>query len=90
MHLKPQNLYDIDACPKLNLVSTVKEVMCKHRNSYDRLRYDENLPEDLKASHFTPTIPSKFLIHGYGDTGTTGWVLRVKDEYLKKGKLRWF
>ena len=59
----------------------------KNRDTYDKIKYDENLPNDLKDSHFSPSIPTRILIHGYGDTGTTGWVIRVKNKYLNKGKI---
>ena len=35
-------------------------------------------------SHFKSDLPTKILIHGFEDTGTTGWVLNVRDEYFKK------
>ena len=37
--------------------------------------------------YFTPNLKTKILIHGYGDTGTTDWVIRVKDRYLQKGRV---
>jgi len=39
----------------------------------------------LKLSHFDKDIPSKILIHGFEDTGTTGWIYNVKDAYFVKG-----
>ena len=38
----------------------------------------------LHLSHFKSDLPTKILIHGFEDTGTTGWVLNVRDEYFKK------
>merc|ERR1711997_225793 len=35
----------------------------------------------LHLSHFKSDLPTKILIHGFEDTGTTGWVLNVRDEY---------
>lgn len=39
----------------------------------------------LNSTHFNKNLPTKILVHGYTDTGTTGWVLNVKSKYLKKG-----
>ena len=39
----------------------------------------------LKLSHFDKDLPSKILIHGFEDTGTTGWIYNVKDAYFFKG-----
>ena len=41
----------------------------------------------LTLSHFRKDLPTRILIHGYEDTGTTGWVLNVRDAYFIKGKL---
>ena len=30
----------------------------------------------LGQSHFKPDLPTKILIHGFGDTGTTGCVIK--------------
>ena len=43
----------------------------------------------LTASHFQKDLPTKILIHGYEDTGTTGWVLKVRNSYFDKGRY-WF
>ena len=42
----------------------------------------------LQQSHFQKDLPTRILIHGYGDTGTTGWVKNVRDAYFIKGKCR--
>ena len=39
----------------------------------------------LRKSHFNKDLPTRILIHGYEDTGTTGWVMRVRDSYFTKG-----
>ena len=57
----------------------------KNKDVHDTIKYDQSLPESLEASHFDPKLLTKILIHGYGDTGTTGWVINVKNEYLIKG-----
>ena len=54
-------------------------------DSYDLIQFNESLPSVLNHSHFSPRLPTKILIHGYGDTGTTDWILDVKDKYLIKG-----
>ena len=36
--------------------------------------------------NFKPDLPTKILIHGYEDTGTTSWVLNVRDAYFQKEK----
>lgn len=40
----------------------------------------------LALSHFRKDLPTRILIHGYEDTGTTRWVLNVRDAYFIKGK----
>ena len=49
----------------------------------DHLKVDD--VTGLNASHFDRNLPTKILVHGYDDTGTTGWVLNVRNKYLKKG-----
>ena len=56
-------------------------------NSYS-IQLNDSLPSVLSNSSFSPNVETKILIHGYGDTGDTDWIIRVKDKYLKKGKLR--
>lgn len=53
--------------------------------NYDKIKYNDSLSTVLTSSHFSPNLKTKILIHGYGDTGTTDWVIRVKDRYLQKG-----
>ena len=55
--------------------------------NYDKIKYNDSLSTVLTSSHFSPNLKTKILIHGYGDTGTTDWVIRVKDRYLKQGKI---
>ena len=55
--------------------------------NYDKIKYNDSLSTFLTSSHFSPNLKTKILIHGYGDTGTTDWVIRVKDRYLKQGKI---
>ena len=55
--------------------------------NYDKIKYNDSLSTVLTSSHFSPNLKTKILIHGYGDTGTTDWVIRVKDRYLQKGKI---
>ena len=40
----------------------------------------------LKQSHFNKDLPTRILIHGFEDTGTTGWVFKVRDSYFIKGR----
>ena len=54
---------------------------------YDKIIYNDSLSKALTSSHFSPNLQTKILIHGYGDTGTTDWVILVKDRYLQKGKI---
>ena len=49
---------------------------------------NDSLPNVLSNSSFSPNLETKILIHGYGDTGDTDWIIRVKNKYLKKGKYR--
>ena len=51
---------------------------------YDILQVDN--ATGLKMSHFNKDLPTKMLIHGFQDTGTTGWIINVKDKYLQSGK----
>eukprot|EP00096_Caligus_rogercresseyi_P010909 TRINITY_DN4116_c0_g1_i1.p1 TRINITY_DN4116_c0_g1~~TRINITY_DN4116_c0_g1_i1.p1 ORF type:complete len:298 (-),score=14.82 TRINITY_DN4116_c0_g1_i1:162-1055(-) len=38
------------------------------------------------SNYFNPEFLTIFLVHGYRDVGDTNWILRSKDEYLKKGR----
>jgi len=49
------------------------------------IQLNDSLPSVLSNSSFSPSVETKILIHGYGDTGDTDWIIRVKDKYLKKG-----
>ena len=51
------------------------------------IQLNDSLPTVLRNSSFSPNAVTKILIHGYEDTGDTDWIIRVKDKYLKKGKL---
>ena len=42
----------------------------------------------IEESNFDASKKTKVLVHGYTDNGKTGWVLRMKDTYLEKGKLQ--
>lgn len=44
-----------------------------------------NDTDSLVGSHFDMSLNTKILVHGYSDTGTTGWVINVKNKYLEKG-----
>ena len=72
-----------------NVSKDVDFLLWTRRNPiyYRKLHYNKSLPRILNNSHFSPNIPTKLLIHGYGDTGTTDWIIRVKNKYLNKGKL---
>ena len=55
---------------------------------YDIVMFNETLDEDMVLrTHFDPTKPVKFIVHGYGGEGTQGYILRLKDAYLGQGKL---
>jgi len=41
--------------------------------------------ESILASNFDANLPTKVLVHGFGDSGTTSWVIGVKNEFLKQG-----
>ena len=58
----------------------------KNPISFYRMKYNKDLPKVLNQSQFSPNLQTKILIHGYEDTGTTDWIIGVKDTYLKKGK----
>ncbi len=45
-----------------------------------------NLSDLMHSTHFKNDLTTRILIHGYEDTGTTGWVLNVRNTYLQKGK----
>ena len=54
-------------------------------SEYDKLKIG-NLSA-LNSSHFKPDLPTKILIHGFEDHGTTGWVLKMTEQYFKKVQL---
>ena len=41
--------------------------------------------ESVNSSNFNASKPTKVLVHGFADGGTTGWVIGSKREFLKKG-----
>ena len=54
-------------------------------SSYEELIFDD--VESVLASNFDPNLPTKVLVHGFGDDGTTSWVIRVKNEFLRQGTI---
>ena len=42
--------------------------------------------ESVDSSNFNASKPTKVLVHGFGDDGTTSWVIRNKNEFLDHGK----
>ena len=54
----------------------------------DKIKFDANIGRSLNYTHFNPKLPTKILIHGYKDHGETGWVISVKNRYLKKGNYK--
>jgi hypothetical protein len=38
----------------------------------------------LDASNFDPSLPIKFLTHGFGESGYHYWIQGVKDAYLDR------
>ena len=39
---------------------------------------------DWSSVYFDPSIKTTFLIHGFNDNGKTPWIMRMKNEILKK------
>jgi hypothetical protein len=39
----------------------------------------------IQESNFEGHKSTKIIVHGFADSGKTGWVTRVKDAYLEKG-----
>ena len=52
-------------------------------NQKQELIFDD--VESILASNFDANLPTKVLVHGFGDSGTTSWVIGVKNEFLKQG-----
>ena len=52
-------------------------------NSNQELFYD-NLTS-IQQSNFDASKKTKILVHGYSDSGKTGWVIRMKNKFLEKG-----
>ena len=36
-----------------------------------------------RPSNFNINVPTKFLVHGFTDSGIAGWILAMKDTYLQ-------
>ena len=36
-----------------------------------------------RPSNFNTNIPTKFLVHGFTDSGSSSWILAMKDTYLQ-------
>ena len=39
----------------------------------------------IQQSNFDASKKTKILVHGFGDSGKTGWVIRMKNKFLEKG-----
>ena len=55
----------------------------QNQNNNQELFYD-NLTS-IQQSNFDASKKTKILVHGYGDSGKTGWVIRMKNTFLEKG-----
>ncbi|XP_017889797.1 pancreatic triacylglycerol lipase-like isoform X2 [Ceratina calcarata] len=51
-------------------------------NPFDEEQLFLNDTETLYASHFNESRPTKFIIHGFSDTGNEAWVRGLIDAYL--------
>jgi hypothetical protein len=36
-----------------------------------------------RPSNFNISLPTKFLVHGFTDSGSSNWILAMKDTYLQ-------
>ena len=55
----------------------------QNSNTDQELFYD-NLTS-IQQSKFDASKKTKILVHGYSDSGKTGWVIRMKNKFLEKG-----
>ena len=55
----------------------------QNSNTDQELFYD-NLTS-IQQSNFDASKKTKILVHGYSDSGKTGWVIRMKNKFLEKG-----
>ncbi|XP_041358259.1 pancreatic lipase-related protein 2-like [Gigantopelta aegis] len=54
-----------------------------NRNNSDFQLLNYTIEDSVSSSHFNPKVPTKFILHGFSQNGTTSWVLGIKDEFLK-------
>ena len=57
----------------------------QNQNNDQELFYD-NLTS-IQQSNFDASKKTKILVHGYSDSGKTGWVIRMKNKFLEKGTI---
>ena len=68
-----------------DVTNDVDFLLWTRRNPKDAQHLKVGDVDGLNATNFDKTLPTKILVHGYDDTGTTGWVLNVRTKYLDKG-----
>ncbi|KAL5016355.1 hypothetical protein ScPMuIL_005944 [Solemya velum] len=56
-----------------------------NRVAADTLNYTRI--DSLRTSHFNPSLPTKFIIHGLGQSIDADWMHTMKDELLIKGDM---
>ena len=53
-------------------------------DEFEILEMDD--PDSVTSSYFDPNKITKFLIHGWGSSPTSSWVLQSRDAYFSLGE----
>lgn len=64
--------------PQCELVFS-HDVVSRRENPFGEEQLFLNNTELLYASHFNESRPTKFIVHGFSDTGNEGWIRDLID-----------
>ncbi|KAL0105238.1 hypothetical protein PUN28_016712 [Cardiocondyla obscurior] len=87
-HPYPESTQLNDNVARASIVETVLEhepatfKLYTRENPFGEEQLFLNNTEVLYASHFNESRPTKFIVHGFSDTGSEGWIRDLIDAYL--------
>lgn len=62
-----------------NVLSYSLSIALRRENPFGEEQLFLNNTEVLYASHFNESRPTKFIVHGFSDTGNEGWIRDLID-----------
>ncbi|XP_048247364.1 pancreatic triacylglycerol lipase-like [Haliotis rufescens] len=68
-----------------DVIKTAFELFSKHGNSVLLATDSSHWRSLLSAGHFSASKETKFIIHGFSNSGHTSWVTEMKNDLLQKG-----